>query len=574
MQYLPIAKPIKKERDMISAFSGYNHNLRIKDYEFYDTVNVSSDLLPVMSVRNKRGRVRQLTKANGLFMHDYLCWVDGTSFYYNGTAKGTVADSAKQFVRMGAYVLIWPDAKYYNTVTDTFGSLGATFASVPPAAVTATLCRLNGDSYTYTAADTAPSSPTDGQYWIDTSDTTHYLKMYSESLGTWSTISTVYVKISTAGIDDNFSEGDGVTITGMDDAALNGSFVIMDLGTDYIIVTAIIDANVSQTTAIGVARSIPTMDYVTECANRVWGCSNTNHEIYACKLGDPKNWYVYEGVSTDSYAVTVGSGGSFTGATSHMGYVLFFKEDRIHKLYGNMPSNFVLSDGTVRGVASGSSKSIAVVNETLFYMSPEDVCAYGMALPEKISGPLGSTDYYNAVGGAFGRKYYVCLQYGTSSYIFAYYDTEKGVWIKEDTSRAVYMAGAGDDLYYIDASGYLWSVAGNITDYASGAALESAFTWTLETGDIGLDLPDNKYISGVNIMVAAAEGATLNVQYSADGGAFTSLHTFTSMPTKNKVTLPFYTPRCNSLKLKLIGSGDIKVYSITKTIESGSDVNV
>ena len=580
---MPYLWPIKgktKQRDMISGFLGYNHNLRIRENELYDMRNMTSDALPVTGARARRGCVRQLGSPNGLFAHDKLCWVEGTSFYYDGAVKGTVTDTEKKFVRMGAYVLIWPDKKYYNAVEDEFGSLGASYASVAGNTVTAVLCRADGEGYTYTAADTAPEDPADGDYWIDTSETQHWLKVYSESYGTWNTIATVYVKISAAGIDDNFANDDGVTISGMDDDALNGSFVIVDSGEDYIIVTAVIAENVEQTTAISVAREIPDMDYITECQNRVWGCTSANHEIYACKLGDPKNWNCFAGISTDSYAASVGSGGNFTGAVTHMGYVLFMKENKIHKMYGTQPSNFTMSEDAVRGVAEGSERSMAVINETLFYHSKSGVNAYRMALPETISSQLGVDAYQNAVCGAYVNKYYLNAQNADGVYEMIVYDMETGVWMKEDAIQALYMAELGSDLYFVDSDGYLWSVKGNITDYAEAEPdegeppyLEPVFTWMLETGDVGLDLPDYKYISGVHLMVAAASGAEMTIYMQFDeNGLWTKIKTFAKLPVKNMTNVPFVTPRCHSLRIRIEGSGDIKLYGITKTVETGSDM--
>ena len=80
---------------------------------------------------------------------------------------------------------------------------------------------------------------------------------------------------------------------------------------------------------------MPELEYVTENANRVWGCNSKENIIYSCKQGDPTNWYCYNGIASDSYAVTVGSEGGFTGAATCMGYVLFFKENTIHKIYGS-----------------------------------------------------------------------------------------------------------------------------------------------------------------------------------------------------------------------------------------------
>ena len=74
-----------------------------------------------------------------------------------------------------------------------------------------------------------------------------------------------------------------------------------------------------------VERRVPDLDFVTECDNRVWGCSSRENVIYGCKLGDPTNWFSYRGIAADSYAVTVGSDGPFTGAATCMGYALLLQ---------------------------------------------------------------------------------------------------------------------------------------------------------------------------------------------------------------------------------------------------------
>ena len=102
---------------------------------------------------------------------------------------------------------------------------------------------------------------------------------------------------------------------------------------------------------VSMERRVPELDFVTECDNRVWGCNSRENVIYGCKLGDPTNWFSYRGIAADSYAVTVGSDGAFTGAASCMGYALFFKENTLHKLYGSKPSDFQLSSLRCRGVA-------------------------------------------------------------------------------------------------------------------------------------------------------------------------------------------------------------------------------
>ena len=59
----------------------------------------------------------------------------------------------------------------------------------------------------------------------------------------------------------------------------------MGQGDDYIVVTGIIDEALTQSEPVTLERRVPDMDYVTQCNNRIWGCSSASHEIYACKLG-------------------------------------------------------------------------------------------------------------------------------------------------------------------------------------------------------------------------------------------------------------------------------------------------
>ena len=85
-----------------TQFRGYNHNLAAMDGEIYDMKNMSSNLAPLLSTRPPRYITRTLTKANGLYANDGLYWVDGTGFYADGTLRGTVTDSRKQFTGIGA----------------------------------------------------------------------------------------------------------------------------------------------------------------------------------------------------------------------------------------------------------------------------------------------------------------------------------------------------------------------------------------------------------------------------------------------------------------------------------------
>ena len=579
-------KEIPTSRQMVDAFRGYNHNLRISDGEFFNMMNMTSDYYPVLSPRGKRGFFVKPASPQGLIAKDAICYVDGRDFvmgeYRVDMGLSTAAeDCPKQLVSMGAYVIIMPDKKYINTIDITeFGDIEASFTSTTD--VSFELCTVTGDVYSDTAiSPDAPSNPANLDYWIDTSSTPHTLKQYSATSGMWVSIATTYVKISAAGIGKAFEEYDGVTISGIADAKLqdlNGTMVIQAKGDDYIVVIGILDTVTTQADYVGaikVERQMPHLDFLIESGNRLWGCrygtaanGDVVNEIYASKLGDFKNWNCFMGLSTDSYTASCGTDGQFTGAITHLGYPLFFKENCVHKVYGNYPANFQIQDTACRGVQKGCHASLAIVNETLFYKSRGGICAFDGSLPTDASYALGKEAYSDAVGGAHGNKYYVSMKDAHGAWHLFVYDTAKGMWHREDNLHASAFCSSQDEMYCIDADNL-----NIITMLGSGTVDDAAVAWEVETGELGISSPDMKYISRITVRMSMEIGAkaAFYAQYDMSDEW---VHICTIRGTDlRSFSIPLRPRRCDYMKLRIVGEGMAKIYAITKTIEQGSDIS-
>lgn len=569
------------DKQYLQEFRGYNHNLSISEGEFYDQTNMTSDFYPLLSPRKKRGEIKTISNPNGMIGKDALAYVDGTKIVYNDyeidlQLSTAAEDCPKQLVSMGAYLIVFPDKKYLNTVDLTdYGSLEASITTGEGSTVTFSMCESDGSDYenVIIQAD-EPKNPVNGQYWIDTSQSAHQLKVYSENTNYWVSVATTYVKISCAGIGVPFNQWDGVTISGCTaygTADLNNTMVIYDKGDDYIVVVGILDQVETQTDPVTIKRTVPKLDYVTESGNRLWGChygvvdGKTVNEIYASKLGDPKNWNVFLGLSTDSYTVSLGSDGAFTGAITYLGYPMFFKENCIHKIYGNYPSNYQAQTTACRGVQNGCSQSLVIVDETLYYKSPFDICAYSGSLPNSISEKLGMTQYKNVVAGGYGGKYYVSMQDASGEWGMYVYDTRNGFWNKEDNVHALCFAPCDNDLYFIGEDKKLYSVTG-----AKGT-LENQLEWSVESGEIGYRYPDNKYISRLQIRMSLGTGSQVKVYVQYDhSGEWLLKGTLSGVLVRTYV-LPIVPIRCDHMKIKITGVGECKIYSIAKLLETGGD---
>lgn len=592
MPFFPTVQAQTAQRRVTDVFAGYNHNLRINDGEFYDEENLCSDDYPLLSTRRHRGVYAAPAAAQGLVAKDALCYVDGTEFVINEKriemGLSTEAEMCpKSLVSMGAYVIILPDRKYINTADlSDFGSIEASYTSVSD--VTFNLCTVDGAGLDVIAGAAEPENPKNGEYWLDTSATPHTLKVYSETSAMWMSVVTTYVKISATGIGAQFEQYDGVTISGIVKNGvkdLNGSAIIWAKDENYIVVVGILDTEINQTAeegAVTIARKMPEMDFVIESSNRLWGCKygmvdgKTVNEIYASKLGDFRNWNCFMGISTDSYAASCGTDGQWTGAITHLGYPLFFKENCLHKVYGTAPSSYQIQTTACRGVQKGSGKSLAIVNEVLYYKSRGGVCAYDGSLPTEISDAFGGVLYSDAVGGGHRNKYYLSMKDSGGIWQMFVYDARLGVWHREDNTHANAWCSCRDEMYYIDAAdGKIRTVLG------SGQTETEKIQWRAETGTFVSVLSsarypasaaDKKYVGRLMLRMALDPGATMQAYVEYDSsGVWEQLWSMTGK-TLQTFTFPVRPRRCDHFRLRLVGQGGAKLYSLTKTLEKGSDL--
>ena len=587
--YNPNVYEMDKTQELISSFGGYNCNPVIPDNCFSDEMNMSGGEFPLLAPRNKRAYFNvQGDELHGLFGKSKLIYINNGTLYYGGEPIPDfyfVYNPKRQFVSMGAKLLIFPDKIYVNTADlEDCGYLDALFVTdeYEEELVTCSLAKGNGDLYEdYVVSSAEPEEMKNGDLWLDTSVTPNELKQYFESLGMWMPLAETYVRISCTGIGKRFKVDDGVTLRGFEYDDLNGSHIIRDKGDDFITVTGIIPDTIKQTKQISVERKIPYMDFVVESGNRIWGCNSLKNEIYASKLGDPTNFECFQGISTDSYAVTVGTDGEFTGAVSFRGYIIFFKEHCIHKIYGQNPP-YTVNTSYIRGVQKGSHKSIQVVNETLYYKSPNGICSFEGGVPVDISEALGGAYYTNAVAGVLGNRYYICMSDKNEKRVLFNYDEARNIWHKEDNIDIREFANHNGNLYFIGvvngverlclADGE--NVYGNFSGELSGWFPEEDFYWSCETGIWGFSIPENKYYSNITLCLSGEKGARIHIDFQTDeSGKWEKQMSFSANELGSAV-LPFTTPRCRFLRIRIRGKGKGRVYLISRTVETGSELNV
>lgn len=611
MQYAP-----NKYKKTIVNFGGINYGQNYRDGELQESLGLSSEQFPCLSQRSGRTRTGTYTDPKAIYStKDKLAYVNGTMFIYDGHLEGTVISGPKQMCTIGNKIIIFPDKKYYDTVTDTFGSLESSFtrsAMNPifgtnyiqfPAGqyvdtVTGNGAWLRNDydaekqMATVSGIDQATGKFTGGTgsnkyfqdfvsgdkfyyqdgYSIDWSDVKYYKVTSIRVFEDGNTYVDVNYEIhqpayvAYPNVANSFLVGDAVKIVGCTVKPENNLSIaiIRDIENYKLIFDDSLFTACTETGNVVVSRDVPALEYICEDSNRLWGV--VGNTIYASALGDPFNFYYYDLLSIDSYAIAVGTEGDFTGCIGFGGGVLFFKENCVHKIIGSYPAAYSLYTYTINGVQPGSSKSLVKINETLYYKGTQGVYVYSGGTPTLISDNLGIKKFTGAVAGTDGSRYYISMMDGSTNKWGLYvYDVLRGIWMREGETQVVDFAYLGSALQFLDAV--------DKKSYKTGQVYteEPALVWSATLCPFNEVVQNRKGYSKLYLRIELSTGATMKVEISIDSEVFTQVWA-SDANTKGTVMIPIIPTRCDKFSVRLSGTGLCKVNSFVREFTLGSEV--
>ncbi len=501
------------------------------------------------------GEITGYTYRNGI-----LVYTTAEGIYLDGkgtlTAIPGLSAGDKTLVNIGAYIVILPDWALINTA-DTANPVAMAKGAV-----------LTGNLLEYNQNQTKPTVSIFKLFYVDAP--TAEVTASGLAVGDSVKLSWTYGKrkmskqltINTIGTESY--TGSGMTSIGFDTSDMPNTMWFYTEG------RAMDNFRVPRITGATIQRVMPDLDYVVEYNNRLWGCSSKNHEIYCSKLGEPLVWGAYSGISTDSWAATVGTDGDFTGACVFNGCVLFFKEDCVHSVYGTKASNFTITTYTVRGVQKGSAKSLCISEGLLYYKAPEGIFTFNGSASSRFDGKLCvDRDSRTACGTADDRYIVMAMSDGT---VF-YYDKLHSVWYNRTLPNVISMHNFSGSLYAItkDSNKAMQKVMLTTNVGMSRRMAETAFeavTGELCRGELTSTSSYSRkamhtVIKKLTMSVeewhqqgVSSVQFTVSVQY--DGGDWQTVYSYDGTAEEadnNVVTLiPTIPMRCQRLRIKISGT--------------------
>ena len=549
-----VTKPTPYE-ERILEFKGLNRKAYVEEGEMSDMKNLTSDRYPLLCPRKLRGSHALpdgVKKPYSIIAkYERIAMIaekeDGSiAFYYDGneitSVTGLSADT--EMVAINTKICFFPQKTYLSLTRSSdsvtineYGPLGAS-QSVTSAAITIS----NTDAkLTLNAGHNFAKGDA-----VDINGTLYYTPKSGSATS----------KACTVSLAINEVNGNVLTLPRETFIELTGA------GATGITFTGT------------VKREIPDIHHVIEWNNRLWGASDNDNTIYACKLGDPKNWKYYQGTSLDSYYAQQGTDENWTGSATYSSHLIFFKQNSMTRIYGTSPSSFQLSNTVCYGVEQGSSKSVVVINDKVFYKSTIGIMVYEGGTPYSITEKL-NMKFKNVVGGTEGIKYYASIQKEDDTYELMVLDIDKAVWHKEDEIRFRDCCTLDGRLYFISDEAYGSFEADKMYVINPEEASENLYDrdWMAVFGPFDEYVENQKIYSKMSLRFIAQPRTRVNVYIKMDDGDWEIVRKFEYTRTGGE-DVPIIPRRCDRFSIKVSGKGDCEIKSLTRRFRRGSGVKI
>lgn len=592
------------------AFGGLRHSLSCSDGELYDMKNMSCLEYPIMQPREKRwvktensateiyaiyadnGTMWSIQKRPGVNL-DYFLVMSGWNVEIN------LGRERKDwyFTRFGDRVLLMPDKMLLKTGAEISGFV--TDSGDLPTLTEADAGTLYAAYYMGLQERQQALSlyQWDGSKWNYQSELLEYLEQKLMLSGVKLEDGTLFGEKAKANtmtftnpgtVEPRFAVGDGIEIPEMAEAPGNNKIAIireiaqgkivfsdncfkMPLGEDGNPV-----AEVAISGIVTIRKTTPDMDFCFEHDNRLWGYKGKT--IYASKLGDPTNWNVFEGLSTDAWSLATQKKGEFTGGVSYGGYPTFFREDAMARIYGATPSAFQVSETAMPGVKAGEAKSIAAAGGMLLYLSREGMMIYADEYPQNQVNVFGAAEIKNAMACSDGTRYYAQLTVDGEQALYCF-DSLHGLWMKEDNPGLLgmtYDKGTIFALVQTEGQDYgtkIITISGGISEWSESPVREPGEIGSFaEFGDFTSGSLNRKALSKIQLRMELEEGARARILISYDGGGWRQLW-YLRDGKKRSVQIPIVPRRCDHYRIRIEGVGMWRLYAMAREQYEGSEIH-
>ena len=578
--------------ERIIEFRGLNRRDYVEEGEMSDMTNLTSDNYPLLTPRKLRGTLdlpedvvvplKIMTRYNKICLIAKYTYVDenedeqeGIGFFFNGELIPEIDDltASSEMVAINTKICFFPQ-KTSITLLQSGESASVVENSYAPLGISETVTEPSPGTYNVELTNENVKIKLDGDldFTYDDAININGTLTYKPSGGSYTSKTAVASCIIEAVSKQQ-----------------NPDKTVLILPRETFIELTGEGADSDASFAGKIERDVPTLDMVIEWNNRLWGANSEDNIIYACKLGDPKNWHYYQGTALDSYYAQQGTDGIWTGCAAYSSHIIFFKQNGMARIYGSSPASYQITNTKCYGVEAGSRGSVVTINDKVFYKSVIGIMAYDGGIPYCISDKFNHP-FRNVVGGSEGRKYYASVQTANIGPELMVLDIDRAVWHKEDSVKFQNTCSIDDKLYFVthDSEGILCgadeAICGPYILCGGGSATSGEvhvinpdvptetyddMSWSATFGPFDEYVENRKIYSKILLRLLRKKDSEVNVYISIDEGAWEQVYSFSPAQTGGDY-IPIIPRRCDRYSIKVEGKGACEIKSLTRKVRMGT----
>lgn len=578
-----------------AQFGRLQHCRSCSDGDIYDMENVTLDEFPLLKARKRRKRTAAVQAAvDGFYLDNHMeLYVVGGELRerYAGTLLTNLQTGVRhRFVRFGNRVVLLPEMWLLNLSYKILGVKES--ASELP----------TEDNEQHTAYAVKTGQPNisdiyvwDGSGWVNNGRFDLPLRADS-AVQPAATIQTNTLRISLP--KDyvmqvlGFKKGDAVTISGCTTEPENNKTAIIReiTGDTEMTIFRFSDycfkipneENSYTEHNVRIVRQVPEMDFLFACENRLWGAKGKT--IYASKMGDPTNWYFFDGLSIDSWSIELQNGEEILGGWGDY-YPHFLRSDGMTIVYGTTPQGYQCADKhAVPGLKRGEEESIALAGAYTLWLSREGMVLYGNDGFEILKDTFRDWDLNTVRAVSAGQKaYFNCWVRKNHSLSETYhkifcFDARTALWEIQSGSGCTEMAYYDGVLYGLHPSddtsekSLVFTLAGESDETT---LYESNVQSYVEFGDVYCGSENRKASNLLLLRVEVEPSAELQIRIRYDStGTYELLKKIpggTAGAKKHTYDIPILPRRCDHYRIRLDGMGGWTLYAMTQQVKLGTE---
>ena len=477
---LPYLSSIPSQSSIsVDSFSGINVNEDISIGEYEECLNISPSSYPVISSRKKRtlcsecdGVINGTGKFDGFFYTYYkenpkeiYLRFEGNDYPFKSYSEVSDYTLRRRFATLEKAIMIIPDNVVFHTDSKSFEriniSLSANSSTLSSKFYAEGLVTGNFDYKTIKEMGYMTSN----SIYSNTRSYTHSgstRTFYTMTFGTELKAGDV-VKIKADVVSPNQELTDAYTkyVEKMKNEGFSAKIKSITSKTHYTPkgtkteTTELIFENGAvytggyygiYFTSITIEKKMPSVTGIASFNNRIWAVGGIN--IYSSKLANPTEWNDFSidsagTVPSASFATSAGTHGEFTDIIPHGNYIFAFKENHIHKIYGDTPDEYRVTGIEAPGCIKDTF-ALSVCGLYLIYASNDGIYILREGYPKIISKKIGKIA--PICGAACGNLYYLLCKRGKGKAIYVY-DMEHDLWTMQSCAdNAFSLCSDGKDV--------------------------------------------------------------------------------------------------------------------------------